>query len=179
MPTKKKPAAPKKPHGTNGLIADVDALAELLRRHDLSELEVEDTDRRISLRRGGEGVVYAGSAPALPPASVPAQLPPGPSAPAAPSPSSVQTGKSEVGDGNVSYITSPFVGTFYRSPSPDSAPFVDAGTRIKKGQVICIIEAMKLMNEIEAELEGTIVQILVDNGHPVEYGEPLFKIKVG
>ena len=173
MPTKKKPAAPKK---TNGLISDVEALADLLRRHDLNEIEVEESDRRILLRRG-EGVVLSHAPAALPPASMPppAQLPPGPSAP----PTPVSTGKSDVSDGNVSYITSPFVGTFYRSPSPDAAPFVDAGTRIKKGQVICIIEAMKLMNEIEAELEGTIVQILVENGHTVEYGEPLFKIKVG
>ena len=158
------------------MISDVEALAELLRRHDLNEIEVEQSDRRILLRRG-EGVVVAHTPAALPPAALPppAQLPPGPSAPAAP----VSTGKSDVSDGNVSYITSPFVGTFYRSPSPDSAPFVDAGTRIKKGMVICIIEAMKLMNEIESELEGTIVQILVENGHTVEYGEPLFKIKVG
>jgi acetyl-CoA carboxylase biotin carboxyl carrier protein len=172
MPPKKKPAAPKK---TNGLIDEVDALAELLRRHDLTELEVEQSDRRILLRRGNEGVVIS-HPPALPPSSVPppAQLPPGPS-PSTP----VSTGKSDSSDGNVSYITSPFVGTFYRSPSPEMAPFVDAGTRIKKGQVICIIEAMKLMNEIESELEGSIVQILVENGHTVEYGEPLFKIKVG
>jgi acetyl-CoA carboxylase biotin carboxyl carrier protein len=76
-------------------------------------------------------------------------------------------------------VTSPFVGTFYRSPSPDSAPFVDAGTRVRKGQVLCIVEAMKLMNEIECEIEGTVVQILVENGQAVEYGEPLFKIKQG
>jgi acetyl-CoA carboxylase biotin carboxyl carrier protein len=76
-------------------------------------------------------------------------------------------------------VTSPFVGTFYRAPSPEMSPFVDVGTRIKKGQVICIVEAMKLMNEIESEIEGSIVQILVENGQAVEYGEPLFKIKVG
>jgi acetyl-CoA carboxylase biotin carboxyl carrier protein len=176
MPTKKKPAG-KEAHAKNGLIGDVEALAELLRRHDLTELEVEESDRRILIRRGAEGLVVASPQPALPPATAPAQLPPA-NLPV-PAPSSVQTGKSDVSDGNVSYITSPFVGTFYRSPSPDSAPFVDVGTRFKKGQVICIIEAMKLMNEIESELEGTILQILVDNGHPVEYGEPLFKIKVG
>ena len=78
-----------------------------------------------------------------------------------------------------SYITSPFVGTFYRSANPDAAPFVDEGTKIKKGQALCIVEAMKLMNEIEAEVEGVIVQILVENGQPVEYGEPLFKIRQG
>jgi acetyl-CoA carboxylase biotin carboxyl carrier protein len=172
MPKKPKAARTPTPKTTNGLISDVDALAELLRRHDLTELEVEETNRRILIRRGGEVVVTGG-----PPAA--GALPPATSQPALPPASSVATGKAETSDGNVSYITSPFVGTFYRQPSPDAAPFVDSGTRIKKGQVICIVEAMKLMNEIEAELEGTIVQILVENGHTVEYGEPLFKIKVG
>ena len=71
-------------------------------------------------------------------------------------------------------VTSPIVGTFYRSSSPEAEPFVDAGTRVKKGQILCIIEAMKLMNEIESDIDGMVVRILVENGHPVEYGEPLF-----
>jgi acetyl-CoA carboxylase biotin carboxyl carrier protein len=74
-------------------------------------------------------------------------------------------------------ITSPIVGTFYRAPTPDAPPFVDSGARVKKGQVICIIEAMKLMNEIESEVEGVVVRALVENGQPVEYGEPLFLIE--
>lgn len=74
-------------------------------------------------------------------------------------------------------VTSPIVGTFYRSPSPDAPSFVDAGTRVRKGQVICIIEAMKLMNEIESEVEGIVVRALVENGQSVEYGEPLFLIE--
>jgi acetyl-CoA carboxylase biotin carboxyl carrier protein len=102
--------------------------------------------------------------------------PPASGAPAASGPSA---GTVDTSDGNVAYVTSPFVGTFYRSPSPDAAAFVDVGTRIKKGQVLCIVEAMKLMNEIESEIEGSIVQILVENGQAVEYGEPLFKIKQG
>ena len=73
--------------------------------------------------------------------------------------------------------TSPIVGTFYRAPSPESAPFVEVGSRVKKGQVLCIVEAMKLMNEIESEIDGTIIKILVENGQPVEYGEPLFLIE--
>jgi len=71
-------------------------------------------------------------------------------------------------------VTSPIVGTFYRSSSPEAEPFVDSGTKVKKGQILCIIEAMKLMNEIESEIDGVVVRILVENGHPVEYGEPLF-----
>jgi acetyl-CoA carboxylase biotin carboxyl carrier protein len=74
-------------------------------------------------------------------------------------------------------VTSPIVGTFYRSPSPDAEPFVDVGTRVKKGQVLCIIEAMKLMNEIESEVDGVVVRMLVESGHPVEYGEPLFLVE--
>jgi len=73
-------------------------------------------------------------------------------------------------------ITSPIVGTFFRSPSPDSNPFIEIGTKVNKGQVLCIVEAMKLMNEIESDVEGIVVKILVDNGQPVEYGEPLFLI---
>jgi acetyl-CoA carboxylase biotin carboxyl carrier protein len=146
---------------------EVEALAEVLRRHDLSEIEVESANLRILVRRELTGVVATAlpSVSAAPPPSLPAGGTPAP--------------KAETSDGNVSYITSPFVGTFYRSPGPDSVPFVDVGTRIKKGQVLCIVEAMKLMNEIEAEIDGVIVQCLVDNGHPVEYGEPLFKIKQG
>lgn len=74
-------------------------------------------------------------------------------------------------------VTAPIVGTFYRSPSPDAVAFVEAGTKVKKGQVLCIIEAMKLMNEIESDVEGVVVRILVENGHSVEYGEPLFLIE--
>jgi len=75
-------------------------------------------------------------------------------------------------------ITSPLVGTFYRAPSPDSSPFVEVGSKVEKGQVLCIIEAMKIMNEIESDVSGVIKKILVENGQPVEYGEPLFLIEV-
>lgn len=74
-------------------------------------------------------------------------------------------------------ITSPIVGTFYRASSPESAPFAEVGSRVKKGQVLCIVEAMKLMNEIESEIDGTVIKVLVENGQPVEYGEPLFLIE--
>ncbi|HEX6837523.1 MAG TPA: acetyl-CoA carboxylase biotin carboxyl carrier protein [Polyangia bacterium] len=176
----KKPSAPSTTtRAANPITERVDALAEVLRRHDLSELEVEEGGVRIYVRRGGGGeiapaVQYATHAPA--PAAHPVHASAATSgAPAASAPAS----STDTSDGNVAYVTSPFVGTFYRSPSPDMSPFVDVGTRIKKGQVLCIVEAMKLMNEIESEIEGSIVQILVENGQAVEYGEPLFKIKVG
>jgi acetyl-CoA carboxylase biotin carboxyl carrier protein len=172
----KKPTASSTTSAAQTITERVDALAEVLRRHDLSEIEVEESGVRIYVRRGGavEPTVFAAHAPA--PVAHPVHTPAAPTTsatPAAPPPST------DTGDGNVAYVTSPFVGTFYRSPSPDTSPFVDVGTRIKKGQVLCIVEAMKLMNEIESEIEGSIVQILVENGQAVEYGEPLFKIKVG
>lgn len=83
----------------------------------------------------------------------------------------------EVPEGSVVTVTSPIVGTFYRSSSPDAEPFVEVGKPVKKGQVLCIIEAMKLMNEIESDTDGILVKALVENGHPVEYGEPLFLIE--
>ncbi len=142
--------------------------------------EVEDAGVRIYIRRGSDSshAPVAHSAPAVvahgPVTPVHAPPPPVPSQSSSVSPGSVDTS-----DGNVAYVTSPFVGTFYRTPSPDAAAFVDVGTRVRKGQVLCIVEAMKLMNEIESEIEGAVVQILVENGQAVEYGEPLFKIKQG
>jgi acetyl-CoA carboxylase biotin carboxyl carrier protein len=159
----------------NSIEARIDSLAAILRRHELNELEIEEAGVRIYLRRGGEVVttVSAAAAPASGPSLAHAAPPTASGAvPAA-------THSTDTSDGNVLYVTSPFVGTFYRSPSPDTSAFVDVGTRIKKGQVLCIVEAMKLMNEIESEIEGAIVQILVENGQAVEYGEPLFKIKQG
>jgi acetyl-CoA carboxylase biotin carboxyl carrier protein len=79
-------------------------------------------------------------------------------------------------EGNLFTVASPIVGTFFRAPAPDAVPFVEVGARVKKGQVLCVIEAMKLMNEIESEMDGVIARILVENGHPVEYGEPLFLV---
>lgn len=95
---------------------------------------------------------------------------------AAPAPAGAAASADE-GDPNVVFVTSPFVGTFYRAPAPDAEPFVDVGSTIKPGQTLCIVEAMKLMNEIEAELAGTIVEVLVENGQSVEFGQKLFKLR--
>jgi acetyl-CoA carboxylase biotin carboxyl carrier protein len=160
----------------------VEALAEILRRHELGEIEVEENGTRVYVRRGGGDVQGYVAPPPMFPATAPApsgtvtgagssQAGTGATAPAG--------GSVDTSDGNTAYVTSPFVGTFYRAASPDSAPFVDVGTRVRKGQVLCIVEAMKLMNEIECEIEGVVLQILVENGQAVEYGEPLFKIKQG
>jgi acetyl-CoA carboxylase biotin carboxyl carrier protein len=86
------------------------------------------------------------------------------------------SGAAPVDDGKTHIVTSPFVGTFYRRPNPDADAYVEAGARVEKGQVLCIVEAMKLMNEIEADIAGTLVAVLVEDSEPVEYGQPLFKI---
>lgn len=146
-------------------------LAQVLTEFDLSEIEVGEGKGRLRLRRDREG--KAGS-PLWPPALMaPMANASSPAiAPSAPLLTSGPSGATSEG----TFITSPFVGTFYRSPGPDKPQFVEVGQTIKKGQVVCIIEAMKLMNEIEAEAEGILLEILVDNAQPVEYGQRLFRI---
>jgi acetyl-CoA carboxylase biotin carboxyl carrier protein len=151
---------------------DLKQLRELMRamkQLDVNELEIEDANQRIYLRRGGDST---GSTVSAAPMSIaPASMPPPPMSLGSDEPQA----RSDASDGT--YITSPFVGTFYRSPSPDQPPFVEAGQKITRGQVLCIVEAMKLMNEIEAEISGTVVEVLVENGKPVEFGDRLFKVK--
>jgi len=116
---------------------------------------------------------YAGAQPA--PHMAPAPPPP-PAPPTAAEKAATVKAEEDAAEAGLHIITSPIVGTFYRSANPESEPFVNVGDRVSKGQVLCIIEAMKLMNEIEADVAGTVVAILVDDGAPVEYGQPLFKI---
>ena len=132
-------------------------LIQILEDSNLTEIEVQHDDDRIRLRREPSGVVAHAPAPVAATANAP------------------QTTAPATDDGT--YVTSPFVGTFYRSPSPDADSFVELGDTISPGQTLCIVEAMKLMNEIEAEIPGTIVEILVENGKPVEYGDRLFRIE--
>ena len=172
----KKPAPTSRAAGGNSITDRVDALAEVLRRHELNEIEVEEGGVRIYVRRGGGEATHAPAPMAVPVhAAMPSSQSPAPGASGGGSSPSL----TDTSDGNVAYVTSPFVGTFYRSPSPEDPPYVSEGQKVEKGQVLCIVEAMKLMNEIESEIEGSIVQILDENGQAVEDGEPLFKIKVG
>jgi acetyl-CoA carboxylase biotin carboxyl carrier protein len=127
----------------------------------VGEFEYEDETSRLRLSFGRTVQV---AAPAAAVAAAPAAAVAAPAAPA-------------VDDANVAYVTSPFVGTFYRSPSPEAPTFTDAGQSVKPGQVLCIVEAMKLMNEIESEFAGTVLEVLVQNGTSVEFGQKLFKIK--
>jgi acetyl-CoA carboxylase biotin carboxyl carrier protein len=136
-------------------------LVRLLEKRNITEFEFEDEKIKLRLVRGG----LAGAAPHLVGAAAPVAVVAEPVA--AP----------EVDEGNVAFITSPFVGTFYRAPSPDAPSFVEVGSAVREGQALCIVEAMKLMNEIEADSAGVIVAILAENGKPVEFGQKLFKVK--
>ncbi len=144
---------------------ELEGLLKTLESGGVSEFEYED--EKVRLRVAFPKGVAVQAAPALIQAPVAGA---GSSA----SKAALAVPQDEVG---VAYVTSPFVGTFYRAPGPDSANFVEVGSTVKKGQPLCIVEAMKLMNEIEAELGGTILEILVDNGKSVEFGQKLFKVK--
>jgi len=151
---------------------DLKQLKELMRslkQFDITELEVEKDGERIKLCRGGD--VTAAPLSVAPPSYAAA-----PSAPHA-SPSMAPPKAAVEDDASIHYITSPFVGTFYESPTPGADAFVKVGSEVKPGQTLCIVEAMKLMNEIEADIGGTIVEVLGENGKPVEYGDKLFKVK--
>jgi acetyl-CoA carboxylase biotin carboxyl carrier protein len=152
-------------------------LLELVRQHELSEFEIEHDGLRLKVRKDGSGTVVhhvqsvAAPAVAAPvAASALAVSPASPVATAAP-PEAVDA---EI---ELAVVKSPIVGTFYRSPEPGAASFVEVGAAVKKGQVLCIIEAMKLMNEIDSEYDGEVVNVYVENGQPVQYGERLFAIR--
>ncbi len=152
-------------------LKELKELIEMLKNTDISELEIERSGVKVRLRKGGD-VTFHPSMPRMeyPPAAIVAPAVVEPSAPVVEKPA-------EQLKTNQIKVTSPIVGTFYRASSPDKPPYVEMGDIVKKGQVLCIIEAMKLMNEIESETTGKIVQILVENGQPVEYGQPLFVIE--
>ncbi len=145
-------------------IGQIQSLIDLLKRNHLTELEIERRGVRLCLRlepAAKAAAVQSGEAPHAPAAA------------ASSAPSQVALPPDNSG---LVTITSPIVGTFYRSPSPDADPYVEEGDYVKRGQVLCIVEAMKLMNEIESEVDGRITKILAESTKPVEYGQPLFLI---
>ena len=159
-------------------------ILDLVREHDLSELEIEQEGLRVKVRKdaaggfvvhpaGGAALHAAGGGPAATTAAPPA------SGTTAPILSTASTGSAADAESDIelAVVKSPIVGTFYRSPEPGAAAFVDIGTTVKKGQVLCIIEAMKLMNEIDSEYDGEVVNVYVESGQPVQYGERLFAIR--
>ena len=158
-------------------------LIALLRENGLAELELEREDFRVRLRREGASVSGDNSQLVSSPVPLPAPAPntipvsnPSTSQPAPVHPGA-QASTAASADQDLHIISSPIVGTFYRSPSPTADPFVKIGSSVAPESVVCIIEAMKLMNEIQAEASGEVVKIYVENGQPVEYGQPLFGIK--
>ena len=141
-------------------IRKVKKLIELLEESGIAEIEIREGEESVRISRGVPGMHYAPPPAPIAQAAAPA------APPATPAPAPV------VPEGTM--VESPMVGTYYGAPSPESPPFVSVGQTIKPGDTLCIIEAMKIMNPIEAEISGRISAILVDNGHPVEYGQPLF-----
>ena len=151
-------------------IKDIKAIIDLMKKNSITEFELERQDSKIRLKRasnGGAPVVQydelatAGTVPVLPPVAV--------------APASV--GTPPLPATNEIEVKSPMIGTFYRAPSPEAASYVEIGAEIHPDSVVCIIEAMKVMNEIKAEVKGVITQVLVENAKPVEFGQPLFKVR--
>jgi acetyl-CoA carboxylase biotin carboxyl carrier protein len=160
---------------------DIDLIRELLelaRLHQLAELEVEQGGLRLKIRKEGSGfVAAAGPASPATPAPIVAASPAGSTTAAAAVPAlAVEPVAPEPGV-ELAVVKSPIVGTFYRAPEPGAPPFVEIGTRVKKGQILCIVEAMKLMNEIDSDYDGDIVNIYVENAQAVQFGERLFAIR--
>ena len=150
---------------------EIEGLVELMEEHGLVEMELEKDGLKIKLRKGPAGaapIFVAGEAKG----EAVLQRQPFVQAPQkAATETATAKAKKEI------EVKSPMVGTFYRAPSPDAPPYADTGSQIKVGEVICIIEAMKLMNEIKSEIKGKVVQVLVENGEPVEFGQPLFLVE--
>ncbi len=163
-------------------IRELKALLALMREHGLSELEIEDKKGKVRLVCPAGG----GGHPASPAAAIAAQ--PSPTGSAAPAKGPGKLARSAISapapvgtlelQPNQKLIESPMVGTFYRASAPDAAPLVEEGTHVRKGQALCIIEAMKMMNEIETDMDGRVVRVLAENGQPVEYGQPLMVLEI-
>jgi acetyl-CoA carboxylase biotin carboxyl carrier protein len=150
-------------------IKDIKAIIDLMKKNSITEFELERQDSKIRLKRGPNGgtpvIQYDEPAGGIAPVLLPSGVPPTPAG----APQTAATGEIEV--------KSPMIGTFYRAPSPEAGSYVEIGTEISPESVVCIIEAMKVMNEIKAEVKGVITQILVENAKPVEFGQPLFKVR--
>ena len=152
-------------------LKDIKAIIDLMKKNSISEFEMEKQDFKIRLKRGLNGGSPVASPDELPPIGAIATAPQIPVAtpPTAAVPLPPATGEVE--------IKSPMIGTFYRSPSPEAASYVEVGADVNPDTVVCIIEAMKVMNEIKAEVKGVVTQVLVENAKPVEFGQPLFKVR--
>ena len=150
-----------------------------MQRSDLTEFAVEEEGFKIKIARAAGASAAPVVVAAAPVASAPTAAPAPVAASAASTAAPAAPAASGADEAGIVYVKSPMVGTFYKAASPESKPFAEAGTKITETSVVCIIEAMKIMNEIQAEVKGTVVEVLVENGQPVEYGQKLFKVKQG
>lgn len=155
-------------------LKDIRAIVEMMKRADLTEFELEEEGLKLRLAREGREVSPA-YAPSTPPPSY--TVPPMPAMPASGSAGEAAGATPPAPREEGELIKSPMVGTFYRAPSPEAGPFVQVGDKVQPESALCIIEAMKVMNEIQAETSGIIAEVLVENGQSVEYGQPLFRIR--
>jgi acetyl-CoA carboxylase biotin carboxyl carrier protein len=152
-------------------LKDIKAIIDLMRKNSLSEFELERQDFKIKLKRGVSGAIAPAEEPNVIPYVVPLAIPPPGAVPAAaPEPAAAASP-------SLLEIKSPMIGTFYRAPSPESPSYVEIGAEVMPETVVCLIEAMKVMNEIKAEVKGVVTHILVENAKPVEFGQPLFRIR--
>jgi len=158
-------------------IKEIKELIEVVSQHGITDLEVERSGVKVRIRKEGQPVVVSSAGPAHSTYAFPTGYPPA-AAPAATGAGVPTVPVAQNEDEGLLHVRSPIVGTFYRSPNPDAEPFVKAGDTVEPGRVLCIIEAMKLMNEIEAEVSGEVVKIYVENGEPVEFGQALFGIRL-
>ncbi|HKD73824.1 MAG TPA: acetyl-CoA carboxylase biotin carboxyl carrier protein [Candidatus Acidoferrum sp.] len=158
------------PSFANPEIGQIEQLLRFMSEHNLEEFEYSRGDLRIRLKKPGSSVVYAAARPSAE-IIVPSAVLAGPAESAPQAEASVRGGE------DLHLVKSPIVGTFYGSPSPGAEPFVKVGVHVDAGQTLCIVEAMKLMNEIESEVSGEVLRIFAENGQPVEYGQPLFGIR--
>ena len=154
---------------TNVDLKDIKAIIDLMKKNSITEFELERQDSKIRLKRGLSGAAASEEPPPLISLSaIPQAVAPGSASGMQPQPQAA-TGEIE--------IKSPMIGTFYRSPSPEAGSYVEVGSEVHPDSVVCIIEAMKVMNEIKSEVKGVITQILVENAKPIEFGQPLFKVR--
>ncbi|QDU82707.1 Acetyl-CoA biotin carboxyl carrier [Polystyrenella longa] len=147
-------------------------LVELMEKHDLSDVSLKGENQHWRVKRGAEQVIPHYAMPQMPAAA------PAPVAPAVPAGGSPAAAPEAANDPNVVDIVSPTVGTFYESPSPDDPAFVKVGSKVSADTTVCLIEAMKVFNQIQAEVSGTIVEVLVKSGDAIDFGQPLFKVKI-
>jgi acetyl-CoA carboxylase biotin carboxyl carrier protein len=151
-------------------LKDIKAIIDLMKKNSITEFELEEKDSKLRLKRGlngGSPVAHSEDAVQMIPMPVAAPMIPA----VLPAPASAAVNSGEID------IKSPMIGTFYRSPSPEAASYIDIGSEVSADSVVCIIEAMKVMNEIKSEVKGIVTQLLVENGKPVEFGQPLFKVR--